>query len=109
MALVMFITTQGLSVPDVVCDHCNEVISDARTGRYWWIKTQEGENPSAIWFLHKRCEDVFVKLHPPRVWQRWENQSLLVFPLFLERRLAVPRHKASRLVTQLVREKGSEL
>ena len=55
----------GLSCPTIICDACQEPITDAQVGGYFFPMTARDEGKTApITFLHKgACDDAYAQLH----------------------------------------------
>ncbi len=66
---------RGKCCPVVVCDHCGEVISDAKDGNYEW---HLGGGP--VFFTHKRCCLAFEETYGGRsIWGWCDLQCLPIY------------------------------
>lgn len=84
-------------VIQVVCDHCGEVIADARDGNYQW-KSAGGALPEGghLYFTHKACCHAFEEAN--RGDFLWAAMELQCLPIFLENNLKLDREAALRTV-----------
>jgi hypothetical protein len=88
---------EGQFCPVVVCDHCGEVISNAREGNYQWQASLSSEVPPApIYFTHKHCCRAFEAARGGRA--LWMSIELQCLPIYLERNLKLDWKKANGLV-----------
>lgn len=53
----------NVSAPVVVCDHCGQIIADAKEGNYMWLPDEEATGAS-LSFTHKECCGEFELAHP---------------------------------------------
>ena len=94
---------EGRSCPLVICDWCEQPITDARLGMYAWLIGTDGGLPEqgAVYFLHKPCSWAFERAHPGPWVLGWEE--LRVLPRCLGdtrgldgRGVWAPRHRRPR-------------
>ncbi len=86
----------GRAEPRVVCDHCGEVIEDARTGNYQWRVDDRGgcAEDGAIYFTHKGCCHDFEAARGGRGHWSWAPLSCL--PVYLAANLRSGPKEARR-------------
>lgn len=75
------------SCPVVICDHCGEVIEDARDGNYQWQGAIHEDEIALMVFTHKACCDPFEHAH--RHEGSWCAIGLDALPHFLLRNLGL--------------------
>jgi hypothetical protein len=75
--------------PVVVCDHCGEVIKDAKEGNY---EFHAGGGP--VFFTHKRCCRAFEEAYGGR--RMWWWCSLECLPIYLGNNLKLDWEKAKQ-------------
>ena|SRR5215831_13897955 len=83
----------GLSCPTILCDACQQPITDAKGGGYFFpmVPRQEGKTV-AITFLHKGACDRAYEARHGRL-DCWEELRHL--PTFLARNLVPARHQSA--------------
>jgi len=98
----LVIRLQGrYDVPQVVCDCCQQVITDASDGNYQWCYTTYREGETArIAFTHKACADAFERQHGGN----WGVMELAALPAFLANNLHVSWKKTSTVAQMMSRE-----
>ena len=82
-----------LSCPTVICDWCQQPITDARLGGYFFPQTDRDEGTTApLTFLHKgSCNRRYERTHGRLdLWGELRD-----FPMFLSRNLNLPDKKTT--------------
>ena len=74
------------AAPQIVCDHCGKMITDATDGNYQWPHEALGEGVTApMFFTHKTCCHAFEQTHGGD----WGAIGLECLPYFLAHNLHV--------------------
>lgn len=73
--------------PVALCDHCTQVIEDAKEGTYLWEVDEQAEPTGRMAFTHKQCNRAYEAAHPPIGHWMWD--SLGFYPLMLAANLHV--------------------
>jgi len=78
----------GLACPTIVCDWCQQPITDARDGGYFFPESDRADDTMVpLTFLHKgHCDRAYGVCHGEMA--SWEE--LRILPLLLARNLALP-------------------
>ena len=93
MGIQIVIRRNGYA-PIVVCDACGREIATAADGNYQWHLGADAA-PEAIYFTHKGCCRTFEAHRPaPAGGWLWGAMGLEVFPVYLERNLAIDHARA---------------
>lgn len=74
--------------PKVDCDHCGELIEDARHGNYEWEIDADGQPTTGeVFFTHKACCRAFENEHGGRA--SWHCGELGLLPVMLGNNLGL--------------------
>jgi hypothetical protein len=86
--------------PIVVCDHCLQMIQDARDGNYQWAIDEQTGQPltGEIFFTHKRCFPAFDAKSRTALGREivWGAMGLEGLPIYLVHNLRLGREAMER-------------
>ena len=87
------------SCPVVVCDHCGQVIEDARDGNYQWQGAMQEDEIALMVFTHKACCDPFEHAH--RHEEPWCSIGLDALPHFLLHNLGLTGKESASVAARM--------
>ena len=86
--------------PIIVCDHCGQQITDARSGNYEWIVNERGHPvEDRIYYTHKQCCRAFEQSNGDR--SNWNAVSLQCLPVYLANNLKVKLKEAIEITAAM--------
>lgn len=98
---IMVKIRDNLSCPVVLCDHCGQMIEQAKHGNTEWVPPEDGST-AELFFTHKWCSRLFRHTRPAVIC----SGELIWFPVYLVRNLEMDFAEAEERTDEISRLLG---